>query len=212
MVENGIRTRVASILLPLGALILFLGLASVQSQLIAAENEQLGAGKLLVAGSEMKDPRFSEAVIYLVKHDGEGTLGLIVNRPIAQGPIDDLLKGIGAEATGSQIDIVIHYGGPVSSRQGFLLHTDDKTLESSLMSPNGIAMTTDAKMIEAIAAGEGPRQFLFTLGYAGWAPGQLEDEVKASSWFVIPADEALIFGQDAHGKWRRAVDKRRIRL
>jgi putative transcriptional regulator len=67
-------------------------------------------------------------------------------------------------------------------------------------------------MIEAIALGKGPEQFIFTLGYAGWAPGQLEAELKANSWFVISADKSLIFGKDAETKWRRAMDKRQIPL
>lgn len=178
----------------------------------AAEPGQSIAGQLLVATEEMKDPRFAEAVIYLVKHDREGTLGLVINRPMTQGPIDDLLKGFGAKARGSQREIVIHYGGPVSSRQGFLLHSDDVTLESSMKAKDGIAMSSDTRMIEAIALGKGPEQFIFTLGYAGWAPGQLEAELKANSWFVISADKSLIFGKDAETKWRRAMDKRQIPL
>jgi putative transcriptional regulator len=106
----------------------------------------------------------------------------------------------------------VHYGGPVSSRQGFLLHSDDKTVEGALKLPNGIAMTSDIKMIQAIANGTGPQQFLFALGYAGWAPGQLEDELEANSWFLVSADKSLIFGKNAGEKWRRALDKRRIRL
>jgi putative transcriptional regulator len=212
MIQTAAGGRAANLFLWLGALILVAGLQSGRSPLIAAERAPTLAGKLLVASNEMKDPRFFEAVIYLVKHDAEGTLGLVINRPMAKGPIDDLLQGFGAEATGSQLEIIVHYGGPVSSRQGFLLHSDDKILESSLKSPNGIAMTSDIKMIRAIATGTGPRQFLFTLGYAGWAPGQLEEELKANSWFVVPADKTTIFGNDANEKWRRAMDKRQIPL
>ncbi|HXV48859.1 MAG TPA: YqgE/AlgH family protein, partial [Candidatus Binatia bacterium] len=149
---NATEGRTVKIFFWFGALILFVCFQSVRSPLIAAESvQQPMAGKLLVASEAMKDPRFFESVIYLVKHDADGTLGLIINRPLANGPIDDLLKGFGAEATGSQSEITVHYGGPVSSRQGFLLHSDDKTLESSLKSPNGIAMTSDIKMVQAIA-------------------------------------------------------------
>ncbi|MGH7795501.1 MAG: YqgE/AlgH family protein [Candidatus Binatia bacterium] len=212
MILNATDNRAAKIFFWLGALMLFACFQSARALLMAAESEQPITGKLLVASDEMKDPRFVESVIYLVKHDAEGTLGLVINRPMAKGPIDDLLKGFGAEATGSQLEIIIHYGGPVNGRQGFLLHSDDKTLESSLKSPNGIAMTSDIKMIQAIAIGTGPQQFLFTLGYAGWAPGQLEDELKANSWFLVSADKSLIFGKDPGGKWRRAMDQRQIRL
>ena len=194
------------------ALALLLWSRSLPPPVLAADNEPLSAGKLLVASNEMQDPRFSQAVIYLVKHDAEGTLGLIINRPLAKGPIDDLLKGLGVKESGSQLEIIVHYGGPVSGAQGFLLHSDDKMLDTSFRSPNGIAMTSDARMIQAIAAGGGPRQFLFTLGYAGWAPGQLEEEIKANSWFLVTADNSLIFATDAGEKWRRASDRRKIRL
>jgi putative transcriptional regulator len=204
--------RAAKCFSGLAAFALLFLLRSLGPPVLAADDELLSAGKLLVASNEMQDPRFFQAVIYLVKHDAEGTLGLIINRPLAKGPIDDLLKGLGVEQSGSQLEIVVHYGGPVSGSQGFLLHSDDKMLDTSLRSPNGIAMTSDARMIQTIAAGAGPRQFLFTLGYAGWAPGQLEEEIKANSWFLVTADKVLIFGTDAGEKWRRALDRRKIRL
>lgn len=179
---------------------------------IAAETEESFAGQLLVATEEMRDPRFMESVIYLVKHDAEGTLGLIINRPLAQGSIDDLLKGFGAESKGSNRQVVIHYGGPVSTLQGFVLHSDDVTVGSSTKVKDGIAMTSDIKMIEAIAAGKGPKQSLVLLGYAGWAPGQLQEEIKASAWFVIPADKSLIFGKDPEKKWSQAMERRQTPL
>ena len=206
------RHRVATIFTLVAALNLYIFSFSGRMAPMAAEPEPSIAGQLLVATDEMKDPRFAEAVIYLVKHDSEGTLGLIINRPIAQGAIDDLLKGFGAQAKGSNREIIVHYGGPVSSRQGFLLHSDDITLENSMRAKDGIVMTSSTKMIEAIAIGKGPRQFIFTLGCAGWAPGQLQGEIKANSWFVIAADKALIFDADAETKWRRAMDKRQIPL
>jgi len=205
------RGSAAKFFLWLGALSLCTWLISAHAATFTAEPQTI-AGQLLVAAQGMQDPRFVGSVIYIVKHDHEGTLGLLINRPIAQGLIDDLLKGFGAEAKGSTREIVIHYGGPVSSRQGFLLHTDDMMLENSVSTKNGIAMTSDIKMIESIALGKGPRQFLLMLGYAGWAPGQLEDEIKANSWFVVSADKSLIFDKDADKKWRQAMDKRRIPL
>ena len=160
----------------------------------------------------MADPRFAETVVYIVKHDAAGTLGLIINRPMTEGALADLLKGFGVNAENPQGDIVIHFGGPVSPRQGFLLHSNDVMLNESIRVDDDIAMTSDVKMIEAIAAGKGPRQYLFTLGYAGWAPGQLAGEIAAASWFTIPGDKALIFGKDADRKWRRAADRRRTPL
>ena len=178
----------------------------------AAEEERDFAGQLLVASEQMRDPRFVETIIYIVRHDSQGTLGLVINRPLATGPIDDLLKGFGAEPMSSKREVIVHYGGPVSSLQGFVLHSDDFLLESSVRVRDGLAMTADVKIIEAIASGTGPKQFLIMLGYAGWAPGQLEEEIKADAWFVLPADKTLIFGKDADKKWRQGMDRRQTPL
>ena len=178
----------------------------------AADQDRFITGQLLVATPEMKDPRFAETVIYMVKHDADGAFGLIINRPMAKGSFEDLLKGFGTEINDAKGEVVIHYGGPVSNEQGFVLHSDDITIESSMKVANGIAMTADVKMIEAMARGKGPRQSLVMLGYVGWAPGQLEMELKADSWFVIPGDKSLVFDKDADEKWREAMDKRQIPL
>jgi putative transcriptional regulator len=178
----------------------------------AADQDRFITGQLLVATPEMKDPRFAETVIYMVKHDADGAFGLVINRPMAKGAFEDLLKGFGAEINDAKGEVVIHYGGPVSMQQGFVLHSDDIMIESSMKVANGIAMTADVKMIEAMARGKGPSQSLVMLGYAGWAPGQLEMELKADSWFVIPGDKSLVFGKDADEKWREAMDKRQIPL
>ena len=178
----------------------------------AAEESDYLTGQLLVATPEMRDPRFVETVIYMVKHSAEGAFGLVINRPLAKGPVEDLLKGFGIDSGGAKGEIIVHYGGPVSPRAGFVLHSDDVLLEESAKVANGIAMTSDPKLIEAMAQGKGPRQSLFIMGYAGWAPGQLEGELKAGSWFVVSGDRALIFGQDADRKWQQAIDKRKIPL
>jgi len=170
------------------------------------------AGKLLIASPETKDPRFAESVIYMVKHDATGAMGLVINKPVATAPIDELLKGFGLKEKNSKREIVVHYGGPVGTRQGFVLHSDEIVMENSSKFANGIALTADAKMIEAIAGGKGPRQALFMLGYAGWAPHQLEYELNLQSWIVIPGDRALIFGNNADKKWRQAIDKQQIPL
>ena len=179
---------------------------------IAAELNDDLAGQLLVATEDMADPRFMETVIYIVRHDSEGTFGLVINRPLGTGPIDDLLKGFGAEAKQSKREVTIHYGGPVSTLQGFVLHSDDFTLDSSMKVKDGISMTSDIKMLEAIASGKGPRQFLIMLGYAGWAPGQLEAEIKNNAWYVVAAEKSFIFDKDAEKKWQRALDRRQTPL
>lgn len=178
----------------------------------ATAAERSLAGQLLIATGEMSDPRFAEAVIYLVKHSDQGAFGLIINKPVAKGSIGELLKGFGIDSKGAKGEIVVHYGGPVGLEQGFVLHSDEMLLDSSTKVKDGIAVTADAKMVQALASGTGPRQSLFIMGYAGWAPGQLEMELKANSWFTISADKSLVFAKDAEKKWRRAMDKRQIPL
>ena len=196
----------------IGLLIILLGWNIPLVAINAAEQSDYLTGQLLVATPEMRDPRFVETVIYIVKHSAEGAFGLVINRPLAKGPVEDLLKGFGMDSSGAKGEIIVHYGGPVSPSAGFVLHSDDVLLEESAKVANGIAMTSDPKLIEAMAQGKGPRQSLFILGYAGWAPGQLEGELKAGSWFVVSGDKALIFGEDADRKWRQAMDKRKIPL
>ena len=196
----------------LAALLLVIDVASAGLLGLAAPANRFLAGQLLVASSEMKDPRFAESIIYLVKHDDTGALGLVVNKPVAKAPFDDLLKGFGIDAKGAKGEIVVHYGGPVNRYQGFVLHSDDWVLDSSTKVKDGVAMTADAKMVQALAVGKGPRQALLIMGYAGWAAGQLEMELKDNSWFAIGADKSLIFGNEPDKKWRRAMDKRQIPL
>ncbi len=195
-----------------GLLSVFLALSISLVAANAAEQTENLTGQLLVAAPEMRDPRFVETVIYIVKQSAEGAFGLVINRPLAKGPVEDLLKSLGIESAGAKGEIIIHYGGPVSPSAGFVLHSDDVLVEDSAKVANGIAMTSDPKLIEAIAQGKGPRQSLFLMGYAGWAPGQLEGELKAGSWFVVSGDKALIFGKDAERKWQQAMDRRKISL
>jgi putative transcriptional regulator len=207
--EKSLRSRVW---IPLCCVLLLIVALIHPAHLIAAQQESNFTGRLLVATPEMKDPRFVESVIYIVQHNHEGTLGLLINRPLMQAPIEDVIKGSGIDGKDRTREITVHYGGPVNPRQGFVLHSDDFVLENSTKVKDGIAMTSDTRIVGEISLGKGPRQFLLMIGYAGWAPGQLEEEMKAKSWFLIPADKELIFDKKAEQKWQRAVDKRQIRL
>jgi putative transcriptional regulator len=198
--------------LALLGLLLSSTMSAKAASLPAAEAAQFTAGQLLVATPEMRDPRFAEAVIYMVKHNTEGAMGLVINRPLAKGPVKDLLRGFGIADEDAKGEIIIHYGGPVNTNAGFVLHSDDVMLDDSESVNDGIAMTANAKLIEAIAHGKGPRQSLVVFGYAGWAPGQLEGELEAGAWHVVPADKTLVFGKEADKKWQQATDRRRISL
>jgi putative transcriptional regulator len=167
------------------------------------------AGQFLVAAEEMGDPRFVRSVIYMVRHEATGgAMGLIVNRPMGEVPIAKLLQGIGLDAEGVTGEVRLHYGGPVEPQRGFTLHTDEFAIEETLKIAAGISLTTDPEVLRAIGQGRGPRRHLVALGYAGWAPGQLESEMKAGAWIAVPADAALLFDDKADTKWERAKARR----
>jgi putative transcriptional regulator len=170
------------------------------------------AGQLLVATNELRDPRFVRTVVFMVRHDAGGAMGLVVNRPVGEVPLADLLKRLGIEGRGVGGEIRLHYGGPVEPNLGFVLHTTDYTTEGTQVLQGGIALTSQTEVLRAIGAGTGPRRSLFTLGYAGWAPGQLEAEIAAGAWITVPADAGLVFDERSDKKWERAMARRTIEL
>ncbi|MBI2999458.1 MAG: YqgE/AlgH family protein [Deltaproteobacteria bacterium] len=186
-----------------------IGLASTRP-LFAGENQFL-TGQLLVATPEMGDPRFAETIVYIVEHDQNGAMGLVINRPLAKGPIADLLRGLGVESRAARGEIVIHYGGPVEHETAYVLHSDDYAGKGTTVVGGGVAVTVDTEIVRAIAEGKGPRQSLFIFGYAGWAPGQLEAEIRANAWFTIPAEKKLIFDDDPETKWEHAMARRKVK-
>ncbi len=170
------------------------------------------AGRLVVATPQMRDPRFAETVIYMVNHDAKGAMGLVVNRPIGEVPLADMLERLGLDSDGASGAIRVHYGGPVESGQGFVLHTPEYAVEGTVVVNELAALTGRVEIMRAIASGSGPRRSLMVFGYAGWRAGQLEGEFKTGSWISVPADEALVFGDDYEDKWRRALARRTIDL
>lgn len=177
----------------------------------AAEEEEHLVGQLLVAAPEMGDPRFIESVVYITAHDRGGAMGLVINRPIAEGPLADLLKALGSEGQTAKGKVTIHYGGPVEPDRLLVLHSNDYAGKATTFVGNGLGVTSDEDILRALARGKGPRQKLLLFGYAGWGPGQLEAELKTNTWYVVPADTALIFGTEADKKWERALAKRKFK-
>ncbi len=169
-------------------------------------------GQLLVATDDLRDPRFHHVVLYMVHHDATGAMGLVVNQPRADAPLAALLKRLGRDGEGIASTVRVHYGGPVEPAKGFVLHTSDWASGESHVVRDGVAVTTDPAIFDAIAHGTGPRRALFALGYAGWGPGQLEGELDRGDWITVSADEALIFDDAAASKWARAMARRKIAL
>ena len=186
--------------------------AGATTRMAATPQRVTLAGQLLVARDELRDPRFVRSVIYVVHHGATGAMGLIVNRPVGEATLSELLKQAGLEGMGVKGKIRVHFGGPVEPRQGFVLHTADYKIEGTEVVAGGIAVTARPEILRAIGAGTGPHQSLFALGYAGWAPGQIEAEIKAGAWEIVPADQTLIFDENAETKWERAMARRTIYL
>jgi putative transcriptional regulator len=170
------------------------------------------AGRLLVATDVLRDPRFARTVIYVVRHNADGAFGLVVNLPLTDVPYDRALRPFGLEVPAESGDVRVHYGGPVEERRGFVLHTPDWKGEGTTVVDDHFALTEDPKVLQAMAKGAGPRRALFMLGYAGWAPGQLDAEMKTGAWGVAPADERLVFEEDAKQKWIEAMSRRVLDL
>lgn len=169
-------------------------------------------GQLLVATAEMGDPRFARTVIYMIHHDANGAQGVAVNRPLGELPLALLLERAGLDARGAQGVVRLHAGGPVEPRRVLVLHTADYAGDGTLAVAGGIAVTTHPGILAAIAGGKGPRRALITLGYAGWAPGQIEEEIKRGAWVRADAEEVLVFDHDYDTKWERATARRKVDL
>jgi len=171
------------------------------------------AGRLLVATPDLEDPNFYQTIVYMVRHDQTGAMGLVINRRLGRGPIAKLLQSLGLETDvegGAEIDV--HYGGPVQSDRGFMLHSPDFMGEDTVVLSQSVALTSSLDVLSAVAAGKGPQHSLFALGYAGWAPDQLEQELAAGAWVVVDADAALLFDRRIESKWQRALERQGVDL
>lgn len=166
------------------------------------------AGRLLVATEKMGDPRFQKTVIYMIEHNRDGAMGLVINVPMGAVPAAKLFNRLGLDGDGLEGEIEVYFGGPVDPERGFLLHSADVLLEGSVRVDERVALTARPEMLLAIVRGDGPAQSVFTLGYAGWGPGQLESELARDDWFVIPADMSLVFAPDPTKSWERAAARR----
>src|ERR1700720_2237110 len=172
-------------------------------------------GQLLIAMPVVGDPRFERSVIYLCAHSSEGAMGILVNRPAGSIDFPELLVQLDILNKADQIELPENAetmqglkGGPVETGRGFVLHSSDFFIEDgTLKSDGGICLTATVDILKAIAKGAGPKYAILALGYAGWAPGQLETEIQDNGWLHCDADSALIFGGDVEEKYTRALRK-----
>lgn len=169
-------------------------------------------GQLLVAAPGIGDPRFDGAVIYLIHHDKNGAFGVAINRPVGKHKLSELLDALGQPSKGVNGEARIFAGGPVQPEIGIVVHTGDYHSDRTVAVDARFAITSDSQILRAIAAGKGPKKSLIAFGYAGWGPGQLEDEMSHNDWYVTPADAALLFDDDRDTVWQKAYDRRTMRL
>ena len=176
-------------------------------------------GQMLIAGPAMQDERFARSVVYMCAHSSEGAMGIVVNRPAANISFSDLLVKLDIIPAADVIrlpsrvgDVTVLKGGPVETERGFVLHSADFFIENSTLPiDEGICLTATLDILKAIARGDGPVSAILALGYAGWAPGQLENEMQHNGWLHCSADRELIFGTEIESKYDRAMQKIGIR-
>ncbi len=172
-------------------------------------------GQILVAMPTIRDDRFSRTVIYLCAHSSEGAMGIVINQPAPHIDFGDLLVQLEVIPDNKLIELPLRAGevkvlkgGPVETGRGFVLHSADFFIENSTLPiDNGICLTATLDILKAIARGQGPESAVLALGYAGWAPGQLESEICANGWLNCDADPKLVFSTRAELKYESALRK-----
>jgi putative transcriptional regulator len=165
-------------------------------------------GKLLIAMPGMGDLRFEHSVVFICSHTDDGAMGLIINKPAEDVTLSDLLSQLDISAAPPERGKVpVHFGGPVESMRGFVLHSPeyDANLHSMVVSDE-FSMTATLDILEDMAVGEGPDRALMMLGYAGWGPGQLENEIAMNGWLTADTDADLVFDLENARKWEAALN------
>ncbi|MDR1827921.1 MAG: YqgE/AlgH family protein [Methylobacteriaceae bacterium] len=174
---------------------------------------QFFGGCFLVAMPDMADERFRRAVVYLCSHSREGAMGIVINHPALEFRFVDLLKQLNLTPHRDTIrlpaafeSIHVFRGGPVETSRGFVLHSPDYYAERMTTPINSrVSLTSTVDILRAIATGEGPQDILFALGYAGWAAGQLEQEIRNNGWLICKADIDVLFHTAAHARYDQAL-------
>ncbi|HTK12648.1 MAG TPA: YqgE/AlgH family protein [Xanthobacteraceae bacterium] len=172
-------------------------------------------GQMLIAMPSMTDSRFERSLIYVCAHSSEGAMGIVVNQPVRNIDFPGLLVKLQVIQDNARIElpseteaIRVLKGGPVEAERGFVLHSADFFMENSTLPiDDGICLTWTLDILKAMAKGQGPNSAVLALGYAGWAPGQLESEIQSNGWLHCDADPDLIFGRDTERKYNLALRK-----
>jgi putative transcriptional regulator len=166
------------------------------------------AGQLLVATPSMGDPRFSQTVILMARHDKNGAFGLVINKPLGERSLASLLTALGEKDEGIEGRLPVYAGGPVQPEIGFVVHSADYRRAGTIVVDSRVAVTATREILLDIAHKHGPQKSLLAFGYAGWAPGQLEGEMALRAWFTAEEDIGIIFDLDRAKVWDEAMKRR----
>ena len=156
---------------------------------------------------QMGDERFARTVVYICAHTADGAMGLVVNRLVDSVTFPDLLDQLGIDSDPMGSEIKVHFGGPVETGRGFVLHSAEYVQDATLIIGGNVALTATVDILKDIAEGRGPAASILALGYAGWAPGQLDQEIAANGWLSVAADSRLLFDTDPKTQWEGAMAK-----
>ncbi|MFE8070185.1 YqgE/AlgH family protein [Marinobacteraceae bacterium S3BR75-40.1] len=156
----------------------------------------------LISMPYMQDPNFSASVTYICEHNQDGAFGLVINRPLDL-TVGDVFAQM--DFGGEELEDPVYNGGPVQIERGFVLHRPIGQWQSSMAISRDVALTSSRDVLQAIAAEEGPDDYLFALGYAGWGAGQLEEELAGNVWLTCPADTHILFELPAESRFEAAV-------
>jgi putative transcriptional regulator len=166
------------------------------------------ANHFLIAMPSMQDPVFGGTVVYVCEHNDKGVLGVVINKPTDM-TMDVLFERIDlklSEGLRSSVSSApIMFGGPVQDDRGFVLHTPSGRYSSSLTVTDEVAFTTSIDVLEAVANGGGPQRMLVSIGYAGWSPGQLEEEISRNGWLTVGADAHVLFDLPVEERYNAAI-------
>ncbi|MES2161823.1 MAG: YqgE/AlgH family protein [Pseudomonadota bacterium] len=163
------------------------------------------ANHFLIAMPSMQDPVFGGTVVYVCEHNENGVLGVVINKPTDM-TMEVLFERIDLKLeSGVDVDAPIMFGGPVQDDRGFVLHTPGTRYSSSLTVTEDVAFTTSIDVLEAVAAGDGPPRMLVSIGYSGWSPGQLEDEISRNGWLTVGADPEILFNLPIEERYTAAM-------
>jgi putative transcriptional regulator len=163
-------------------------------------------GQLLVATTLITESCFNRAVLYVCAHDEDGAMGVIINHPLPELSYREVLQQLKIPYPAERPEPPVYLGGPVEATRGLVIHSPDYHHSDTVELSDEISVTSNLQVLRTIAEGNGPRENLLTLGYSGWAPGQLEAEVEANSWISVPASGKLIFDTPDAEKWNLAAD------